>query len=182
VRRYFVKAEESKSPGAGDYLDTIDRLFRRERIARRFRLKPESILELRRRFSLPEVDALFQKARAYAQDERMLKTPMPQAVAYLLARTGPLRECFVHAPSRIDNNLAENALRPIKLGAKNWLFIGHENAGPRAAMMFTLAENCRMLAINPEKYFIDVLARVDDHPMSRIEELTPHRWVESKND
>jgi len=147
VRRYFVKAEENKAPGASEYVDAIDRLFRRERVIRRFRLKPESALELRRRFSLPEVDALFEKARAYARDERMVKLPMPKAVNYLLGRTDELRECFLHAPSRIDNNLAENALRPIKLGAKNWLFVGHENAGPRAAMMFTLAENCRMLGI-----------------------------------
>jgi transposase len=181
VRRYFVKAEENNAPGAGEYLDVIDRLFRRERLIRRLHLKSASVLELRRRFSLPEVDALFEKARTYAKDERMLKTPMPKAVAYMLARTGALRECFLHAPSRIDNNLAENALRPIKLGAKNWLFIGHENAGPRTAMMFTLAENCRMLGINPEEYFIDVLARVDDHPVSRIKELTPHHWLKSKN-
>jgi hypothetical protein len=111
----------------------------------------------------------------------MLKTPLPKAINYLLARTGELRECLLHAPSRIDNNLAENALRPIKLGAKNWLFIGHENAGPRAAKMFTLAENCRMLGINPEEYFIDVLSRVDDQLVSRIEELTPHGWLKSKN-
>jgi len=182
LRRYFVKAEENAAPGAGDYLNVIDRLFRRERIIRRFRLKPESILELRRRFSLREVDELFEKARTYAQTERMVKTPMPKAINYLLARTGPLRECFLHAPSRIDNNLAENALRPIKLGAKNWLFIGHRNAGPRAAKMFTLAENCRMLGINPEAYFIDVLSRVDDHPASKIDELTPHHWIKSKND
>jgi len=182
VRRYFVKAEENAAPGASSYLDAIDRLFRRERIIRRFRLGPESVLELRRRYSLPEVDKLFKKALAYAQTERMSKTPMPKAINYLLARTGPLRECFLHAPSRIDNNLAENALRPIKLGAKNWLFIGHSNAGPRAAKMFTLAENCRMLGINPEAYFIDVLSRVDDHPASRIDELTPHHWIKSKND
>jgi len=181
VRRYFVKAEEGGDRLATEYLDMIDRLFRRERIARRFHLKPESLLELRRRFSLPAVDALFEKARQFVQNERMLKTPMPKAVAYLLARTGPLRECFLHAPSRIDNNLAENALRPIKLGAKNWMFVGHANAGPRAAMMFTLAENCRMLGINPEQYFIDVLSRVDDHPLSRIGELTPHGWIKSKN-
>ena len=99
----------------------------------------------------------------------------------MLGRTGPLRECFLYAPSRIDNNLAENALRPIQLGAKNWLFIGHENAGPRAAMMFTLAENCRMLGINSEEYFIDALARVDDHPLSRIQELIPHGWLKSMN-
>jgi hypothetical protein len=156
-------------------------LFRRERITRRFRLKPESVLELRRHFNLPEVDELFDIARTYAQTERMVKTPMPKAINYLLARTGALRECFLHAPSRIDNNLAENALRPIKLGAKNWLFIGHRNAGPRTAKMYTLAENCRMLGINPEEYFIDVLSRVDNHPASRIEELTPHHWTKSKN-
>jgi len=181
ARRYFVKAEEAGERCASEYLDAIDRLFRRERIIRRFRLGRESILELRRRFSLPEVDALFEKARLYAQNHRMLKTPMPKAIAYMLTRTAPLRECFLHAPSRIDNNLAENALRPIKLGQKNWMFIGHPNAGPRAAKMFTLAENCRMLGINPEKYFIDVLSRVDDHPYSKIDELTPHGWIKSKN-
>jgi len=48
-------------------------------------------------------------------------------------------------------------------------------------MMFTLAENCRMLGINSEEYFIDALSRADDHPMSRIDELTPHGWIKSKN-
>ena len=48
-------------------------------------------------------------------------------------------------------------------------------------MMFTLVENCRMLGINPEAYFIDVLAKVDDHPNARIEELTPSGWKSSKN-
>jgi len=182
VRRYFVKAEESGDERAAEYLNMIDRLFRRERLIRRFRLGAGAALELRRRYSLPEVDALFERAREYASSERMLKTPMPKAVSYLLGRTGALRECFVHAPSRIDNNLAENALRPIKLGAKNWLFVGHPSAGPRAAMMFTLAENCRILGINPEAYFIDVLTRVDDHPNGRIDELTPHGWKKSKND
>ena len=182
ARRYFVKAEENGDKRASEYLDIIDRLFRRERIMRRFGLKDESVLEMRRRFSLPAVDALFEKAKGFASEERMRKTPLPKAIAYLLGRVGPLRECFLHAPSRIDNNLAENALRPIKLGAKNWLFIGHENAGPRAAMMFTLTENCRILGINPEEYFIDVLSRVDDHPASAIAELTPHGWKQSKNE
>jgi len=181
ARRYFVKAEEAGEKSACEYLDAIDRLFRRERIARRFKIPAKKLKIFRERFSLPEVNALFAKAKAFAQNERMLKTPMPKAINYMLARTKELRECFLHAPSRIDNNLAENALRPIKLGAKNWLFIGHENAGPRAATMFTLVENCRMLGINPEEYFIDVLARVDDHPSSRIDELTPHGWFKSKN-
>ncbi len=166
---------------AAAFLDIIDRLFRRERLIRRLRLSPDATLRLRARFSLPQVDALFELARQYAASEPMVKLPLPKAVAYLLARTGPLRECFLHAPSRIDNNLAENSLRPIKLGANNWLFIGSPNAGHRTAVMFTLVENCRICGVNPEAYFIDVLARIDDHPHQRIAELTPHRWSLSKN-
>ena len=182
VRRHFLKAEESGVPGATGFLNAIDRLFRRERIIRRFRLDAVQTLELRRRQSLPEVDRIYAQALEFLQKERTKKTYLSKAANYLLGRKASLRECFLQAPSRIDNNLAENALRPIKLGAKNWLFIGHPNAGPRAAMMFTLVENCRMLGINPEAYIIDVLSRVDDHPMKRISELTPHGWVKSKND
>jgi transposase len=181
VRRYFVKAEESNDAGAAAYLDDIGKLFRIERRARHFKLRPDNLRKLRQHHSIALVDALFARARAYVIEERMLKTPLPKAVRYLLGREKELRACFESVPSRIDNNLAENALRPLKLGAKNWLFIGHANAGPRAAAMFTLVENCRIAGINPEAYFIDILACVDNHPASRIAELTPHGWAKSKN-
>lgn len=181
VRRYFVKAAEAGEREADVYLDEIDRLFRIERLARRFKLRPENHRKLRTRHSQPPLDSLFARAKAYAREELLLKTPMPAAVTYMLKREKELRACFEHAPSRIDNNLAENALRPIKLGAKNWLFIGHENAGPRAAMMFTFVENCRLAGTNPEAYFADVLSRIDDHPASRIGELIPQNWARSKN-
>ena len=181
VRRYFLRAAEAGETEANPYLDEIDRLFRIERLARYFKLAAQKLKKLRERHSQVLVESIFQRAHAYAAKEIMLKTPMPKAVKYLLKHEKGLRECFRHVPSRIDNNLAENALRPIKLGAKNWLFIGHPNAGPRAAMMFTLVENCRMLGINPEAYFTDVLSRIDDHPASGIDEPTPHNWAKSKN-
>ena len=181
VRRYFVKAADAGEKDANIFLDEIDRLFYIERLARRFNLKPETHLKLRERHSLPLVDSLFARAKHYAETEPMLKTPMPKAITCMLKREKELRECFRHAPSRIDDNLAENALRPIKFGAKNRLFIGHENAGPRAAMMFTFVENCRLAGINPEAYFADVLRRIDDPPASRIGELIPQNWEKSKN-
>jgi len=181
VRRYFLRAEEAGERNAGAFLDLIDRLFRRERLARRFNLPADKLRELRRRYSLPEVESIYERAETYSTQTPMVKTPLSKATAYVLKRKTSLRECFLQAPSRIDNNLAENALRPIKLGVKNWLFVGHENAGPRMAKMYTLVENCRMLGLNPEEYFIDVLARVDDHPIGRIAELTPHNWHKSKN-
>ena len=177
ARRYFVTAAESGEACADAYLDRIDRLFYIERLARRWKIKPETLQRLRQRHSQPILEELFKMARDYVAEELLLKTPMPKAVKYLLGHEGSLRECFKHVPSRIDNNLAENALRPLKLGAKNWLFIGHPDAGPRAAIMFTLVENCRQAKINPEAYFADVLARIDDHPNSRIEELIPQNWV-----
>jgi transposase len=177
ARRYFVAAAEAGEARAEVYLDRIDRLFYIERLARRWRVRAHTLLVLRQRHSQRLIDELFKMARDYIAEELLLKTPMPKAIRYLLGHEKSLRECFVHVPSRIDNNLAENALRPLKLGAKNWLFIGHPDAGPRAAIMFTLVENCRQAKINPEAYFADVLARIDDHPASRIEELIPQNWV-----
>src|SRR5690625_213177 len=181
VRRYFVKAADAGELEANPFLDEVDRLFYIERVMRRFPLEPALIMKLRKRHSQAVLDSLFGRAKKYALTERMQKTPMAKAVTYMIKREKELRACFAHAPSRIDNNLAENALRPIKLGVKNWLFIGHENAGPRTAMMFTFVENCRLSGINPESWFADILSRIDDHPASRIEELIPQNWVKSKN-
>lgn len=177
ARRYFVRALEAGESQAGPFVDLIDRLFRAEKLARTFQFDAEKILRLRQRRSLPRLDKLYALARDYARQQILLKTPLPTAIHYLLGHEKALRACFHHVPSRIDNNLAENALRPLKLGAKNWLFVGHPDAGPRAAIMFTLIENCRLARINPESYLHDLLARIDDHPASRIEDLIPQNWA-----
>ena len=153
------------------YLDQIDRLFYLEHRARCWQIKPETLRRLRQRHSLPVVEKLFETARGYVAEKLLLKTSK-----YLLDHEGSLRECFKYVPARIDNNQAENSLIPLKLCAKNWLFVRHPDAGPRAAVMFTLGENCRQAKINPEAYFADVLARINDHPNSRIDELIPQNW------
>jgi transposase len=72
--------------------------------------------------------------------------------------------------------LVEQSVRPLKIGAKNWGQIGHPNAGPRMARLFTLIENCRQEGIDPEAYLVDIIARLPDHPMKRIAELLPRAW------
>lgn len=181
LRRYFVKAEQAGLKAASPILEHIDRLFYLERIAQRWKIKPVTVMALRQKHSQPLIEKIFANARDYAAAELMVKTPMATAVNYLLTREISLRECFAHAPSRIDNNLAENALRPIKLGQNNWLFVGHPDAGPRAAIIFTIVENCRRAGINPEAFLADVLARIDDHPASRIGELSPFNWAKTKH-
>jgi transposase len=65
--------------------------------------------------------------------------------------------------------------------AKNWLAIGHPNAGPRLANLFTLVENCRQEEIDPEAYLVDIITRLPDHPMKRIAELLPRAWKAARS-
>lgn len=98
---------------------------------------------------------------------------------YLLGQEERLARCLTHIAAELSNNPVERAIRPLKIGAKNYLFIGHPSAGPRLANLFTLVENCRLLGIDPEAYVMDVITRLADHPAARISELLPHRWSSS---
>jgi len=148
ARRYFVKAVDAGETAAAAYLRSIDGLFRVERLARHFQLPPPRRAVLRQKRSLPPADALFASA---AVDLASVppKTRLGQALGYLLGQKASLRRCLTESVAVLDNNAVERAIRPLKLGAKNWLFIGHPNAGPRLAHLFTLVENCRLVGSIP---------------------------------
>lgn len=174
-RRYFVKAVDAGERDAEPYLRAINRLFRLERLARRFHLTPENRQRLRQSHSQPTADTLFADALK-AAPLAPPKTRLGQALGYLLGQKPSLLRCLSETSARIENNLVEQAIRPLKVGAKNWLQIGHPNAGPRLANLFTLVENCRLADLDPEAYLVDVIARLPDHPMKRIAELLPQAW------
>lgn len=69
-----------------------------------------------------------------------------------------------------------DALRPIAVGRKNWLFCGSDRGGQTAATLMSLTSSCKSLGVEPFAYLRDVLDRVSTHPNSRIEELLPDRW------
>ena len=77
----------------------------------------------------------------------------------------------------ISNNAVENAIRPLKLGSKNWLFVGSDAGGRRAAIFYTIIRTCVLNGIEPEAYLRDVLARIGDHPINRLHELLPWNIV-----
>ena len=105
------------------------------------------------------------------------KSALGQALAYLLNQREALTRCLTTpgAPA-LHNNDAENAIRPTKVGERNWLFIGHPDAGPRYAHLATLLENCRQAGVDPEAYLCDVLPRLPNHLSSRLGELLPQAW------
>ncbi|MFT4466173.1 MAG: transposase domain-containing protein, partial [Sodalis sp. (in: enterobacteria)] len=69
--------------------------------------------------------------------------------------------------------IAENALRVISLGRKNYLFFGSDSGGDRAALMYTLIGSCKLNGVEPEAYLRHVLAIIADHPINKIKELLP---------
>jgi hypothetical protein len=79
------------------------------------------------------------------------------------------------AEADIDNNAAENSIRPIAVGRRNWLFIGHRNAGPRAATIMSLVATCWRLKIDPAAYLRDAIQKMTADP-TQAAELTPRRW------
>jgi len=74
------------------------------------------------------------------------------------------------------NNAAERSLRSIALGRRAWLFAGSDRGGERAAAIYTLIATAKLNDINPQAWLADVLARIADHPASRLDELLPWHW------
>ena len=102
-----------------------------------------------------------------------------QAIDYSLNCWDALTRHLGDGAIPIDNNPIEQQIKPWKLGAKNWLFVGSELAGERAAVVMSLVQSAKLNQIDPWAYLRDVLARIHSHPASRIDELLPHRWQPS---
>jgi transposase len=105
---------------------------------------------------------------------------MGKAIGYTLSLWDPLQVYLSDGRIEIDNNLVENAVRPTAIGKKNFLFIGHPEAGERSAILYTLLENCKREGINPHEYLHDVLHRRLTTPLDKIGQLTPANWAAAR--
>ncbi|MDZ4319020.1 MAG: transposase, partial [Phenylobacterium sp.] len=76
----------------------------------------------------------------------------------------------------LSNNAAERALRGIALGRKSWLFAGSDRGGQRAAAMYSLIATAKLNDVDPQAWLADVLARINDLPTNRLDELLPWNW------
>ena len=121
--------------------------------------------------------------------ERMLRQWQPKvlpkslfgvAIGYALERWTELCRYVEHGQAEIDNNLVENAIRPTALGKKNFLFIGHPDAGWQSAVIYSVLGSCRRLGIDPHEYLRDVLRRLPDMKMAEIQQITPAAWAKAR--
>ena len=105
------------------------------------------------------------------------KSPLGLAIRYLSGLWPRLGVFLRDGRVELDTNLVENAIRPTAVGKKNWLFVGGEESGWKAAVFYTLIANCRLHGIDPHEYFRDVLTRLPGYMNHRVAELLPSTWA-----
>jgi transposase len=104
------------------------------------------------------------------------KSPMAEAIGYALNNWTALIRYTEAGFLEIDNNVAEREMKRIAIGRKNWLFVGSDQGGRTAAVLFSFTSTCHRLGVEPWAYLQDVLTRLPSLPAERRAELLPDRW------
>jgi transposase len=177
ARRKFVDAVKvNPQDGAAIAMVTrMDALFLVDRHARQQRLSSEERAALRREHAQAWVDEIH--AECLKLRARLLpKSALGEAVNYTLNMWTKLRRCLDHAEVELSNNVAENSMRPVALGRKNWLHVGSAKAGPKVAAILSVVESCRRLQVPVKDYLLAVLPGMSQRKHSEVAQFTPARW------
>lgn len=178
VRRKFYEAFELHAEDASAwYLLQIKSLYSSEKAIKEHGHEPVSY---RNEHSRPVMETMYERLKRdqLVLEEQATSIKTLGAINYSLGQWEALLRYLDHPQASIDNNAAEQAIRPTKLGMKNWLFFGHPEAGKRSAIIYTLVQNCKNLGINPQTYLTDVLEKLpsagSDSESAR--QLQPRYW------
>ena len=126
--------------------------------------------------------ARLQKAMVIVRAKVLPESLLGQAIKYALARWESLNRYVWDGKVEIDTNLLENAIRPSALGKRNWLFIGHPEAGWRSAVIYSLLGSCRRHGVNPYDYLKDVLTRLPAAKSQEVAQFTPSAWAKAQRE
>lgn len=181
ARRKFVDAVKvNREDGAAIAMVTrMDALFLVDREAGREHRSAEQRLAFRREHAqswAQEIHDECLKLRSTA----LPKSVLGQAVNYTLNMWAKLRRCFDYAEVELSNNLAENSMRPVALGRKNWLHVGSAQSGPKVAAILSVVESCRRLRVPVKDYLLAVLPGMASRNLTEVAGLTPARWAATR--
>jgi transposase len=174
-RKLYEVHNATSSPIALEALQRIAALFAIESDIRG--QAPERRLAVRAEHATPLMDQL--KAFLDTSLARIsAKGTLAKAIRYSLTRWPALRRYLTDGRLEMTNNAAERAMRTPVLGRKNYLFCGSDAGGQRAACVYTITETARLNGLNPQAYLTDVMARIADHPINKIDALLPWHWTQ----
>ena len=175
ARRKFSDALTNDKDRAEHALSLLQQLYAIERRIKQEQLDAVATVQLRQQQAVPLLQT-WKEWMTQAYPKVLPKSPIGQAIGYCLPRWEKLCVYTTNATLYIDNNGVENAIRPVAIGRKNYLFAGSHQAAQRAAMIYSLFATCRLHNINPYDWLKDVLQRMHRYTTNHIHELLPHKW------
>jgi hypothetical protein len=175
ARRKFEQALQNDSVRASYALEQIQQLYLLEREAQNDKLTPEELCQLRKEKAYPILQS-FEKWLDTTSKEVLPKSPLGVAIAYTYNIYPRLARYVIDGRYKIDNNGAENGIRPLALGRKNYLFCGNHEAARHTAIIYSLLGTCKLNNVNPTQWLTDVLNRIQDCKNTQLQTLLPAEW------
>jgi transposase len=154
----------------------IDELFGIDALAHEEKLDHAARYALRLERAQPLLEIIYEEVEA-ARTASLPSSALGKAANYTLLQWGKLTRFLEHAELELSNNLAENSIRPIALGRKNWIHIGSQQAGPKVAAILSIVETCRRMKIPIRDYLASVLPGIAGVSIQRLADLTPAAWA-----
>ena len=176
ARRKFFDARSADKSLAEAALSLFGAVYAVEKHIREAGLTGEAKLAYRQAHALPALQALHTWMTTHYESNLRPSSPIRGAIEYALRRWEKLTVYAGTDLLDIDNNKVENAIRPVTIGRKNYMFAGSHEAAQRSAMLYSLLGTCKAHGINPFDWITDVLGRIHTHPVSRIRELLPQYY------
>jgi transposase len=173
ARRKFDEAATSRPQEATEIMARIAKLYQVEKQC--LEMNDEERGRFRQQHARPVIDDTFARLEGL-KAATIPSEPLRKAVDYALNQRSALYRYLEDGRLKPDNNTSENAIRPLALGRKNWLFAGSERGARATALFLGLIQSCKACQVNPWQYFDDVLRRIMAHPVNRLRELLPDTW------
>jgi transposase len=173
VRRRFYKALPESFDQAVWFIDHIRLLYQ---IEQRTRALPPEERRAIRQAEAPEIWEAMKQRALPLQSSLLPKSKLGEAINYFINEYDALLGYLQDGRFEIDQNLIENAIRPLAVGRRRWLFVGHPDAGWRSAVIYSIISSCRRRGINPQDYLTDVLTRLPTTNINEIAALLPVNW------
>lgn len=175
ARRYFEKALDNDKERSAYVLKQMQRLYAMERNAREREVSADILKRYRQLYALPVLNEIESRLKQMSF-EVLPKSAIGKAVAYTLKIYPNLKRYVQNGRYEIDNNNIENAVRPLALGRKNYLFAGSHQSAQHTAMMYSFFASCKANNVNPYTWLSDILNRLPEHKANKIDQLLPNNW------
>jgi transposase len=172
-------AQSSQCRHAIGILEVIGKLYKEEKVLRLANAPPDERLAHRQAHSVPLLPTIKERILA-AQAQALPQSKLGKACAYALGQWPKLVRLFDYGDTELDTNWAENSIRPLVLGRKNWLHIGSWEAGPRIAAIASVLESAKRLKVDLRAYLADILPRLATTKVSEVPTLTPAAWLAAR--